>query len=119
MNVKINKKSWFFLFVLCGILCYSAYNFLAHAQYVTSTLPPPPPVPDKTIPTKKVSDSIPMAFSVKPTIPNSYSDLEASEHPLDLKTPSNITTNAEYDYETECYIIRTKLGDNEISTPFM
>lgn len=119
MNVKINKKSWFFLFVLCGILCYSAYNFLAHAQYVTSTLPPPPPVPDKTIPTKKVSDSIPMAFSVKPTIPNSYSDLEASEHPLDLKTPSNITTNAEYDYETGCYIIRTKLGDNEISTPFM
>ncbi len=38
---------------------------------------------------------------------------------IDLRTPSNIKTEAEFDPETGYYVIRTKLGENEISTPFL
>ena len=36
-----------------------------------------------------------------------------------MKDPANITTQAEYDSETGRYIIHTKIGDREISTPFI
>lgn len=41
-----------------------------------------------------------------------------SETPANLKTPSNIRTTTEYDPVMNCYIIRTKLGEQEIATPF-
>ncbi len=41
------------------------------------------------------------------------------EFSADLATPSNIRTVTEYDPETGCYIIRTKVGDMDIATPFM
>ena len=37
----------------------------------------------------------------------------------DLATPSNIKTVAEFDPETGYYVIRTKLGDTDIATPFL
>jgi len=52
-------------------------------------------------------------------IPQDYQDLVADEMAYDLATPSNITTQAEYDPETGCYVVRTKVGDYEIATPFL
>ena len=98
----------------------------AIAQYVTSTLAPPPPPP--TRPTTRSQrramqqqrDSVDLLFPVQPTVPGNYDDVQGTgEYVTDLKTPSNITTEAEYDYATGCYIIRTKLGDNDIVTPFI
>lgn len=103
--------------VACGVLLCSIGGFLAYAQYVTSTLQSPPPVPDNRDAEPK--DSIDVIFPVQPTVPENYEDLETTERAIDLKTPSNITTEAEYDYETGCYVVRTKLGDMEITTPFM
>ena len=103
--------------MVCGALICSAYGFFAFAQYKTPTLPPPPPVPDSR--TEANSDSSTTRYRVHNTVPASYDELREGEHAVDLKTPSNITTQAEYDYETGCYVIRTKLGDNEIATPFM
>lgn len=42
----------------------------------------------------------------------------SEDFPIDLSNPSNITTYAEFDPVMNCYVIRTKLGDQEIATPF-
>ena len=117
MGFKQKGRSKILFAMVCGALICSAYGFFAFAQYKTSTLPPPPPVPDSR--TEANSDSSTTRYRVQNTVPASYDELREGEHAVDLKTPSNITTQAEYDYETGCYVIRTKLGDNEIATPFM
>ena len=77
---------------------------------------PPPPV----VPNSQVSDTSTILFPVEPTFPNSYEQLtDATSAPADLSTPSNITTSAEYDPEAGCYIIRSKVGEYEVATPFM
>lgn len=94
------------------------------AQYVTSTLAPPPPPPVRPTTQQRGqragTDSIDLPFKVTPTVPGTYEDITSQpEYSIDLKTPSNITTEAEYDYNTGCYIIHTKLGDKDIVTPFI
>ena len=115
------------IFLIAGaLLGLWAGNDTALAQYVTSKLAPPPPPPTQT-PTQQTGGStrnplntLNVQFNVHPTVPSSYSDVQGSdEYSLDLKSPSNITTVAEYDFETGCYVIHTKLGDNDIVTPFI
>jgi len=120
------KQKTIILYVLIGaLLGMWAGHETALAQYVTSTLAPPPPPPVK--PTTREQreqmrnqrDSIELQSTVRPTVPGSYNDIMGTgEYAADLRTPANITTEAEYDYETGCYVIHTKLGDNDIVTPF-
>lgn len=84
----------------------------------TSTQLAPPPT-FRAIAPKAAKDTTSMPFATRSVIPHSYEDLIADEQAYDLATPSNIKTEAEYDPETRCYIVRTKLGDTEITTPFM
>lgn len=56
---------------------------------------------------------------VQQTVPQTYEELMGQEFSADLATPSNITTQAEFDPETGCYIIRTRVGDMDIATPFI
>jgi cell surface protein SprA len=39
--------------------------------------------------------------------------------PIDLKNPKNITSNIEYDPITKNYVIRTKIGNEDIETPYV
>ncbi|MBQ4007648.1 MAG: cell surface protein SprA, partial [Muribaculaceae bacterium] len=64
-------------------------------------------------------DSMNLRFDVNDKLSQSYEDLQFVQSPTDLKNPSNITTTAEYDYETGHYVIHTKIGDNDIMTPFL
>ena len=48
-----------------------------------------------------------------------YEDLTAPTSSLDLQDPENVQTVTEFDPLTGCYIIRTKVGDVEIASPFM
>ncbi|MBQ3959552.1 MAG: cell surface protein SprA, partial [Muribaculaceae bacterium] len=64
-------------------------------------------------------DSMNLRFDVNDKLSQSYGDLQFVQSPTDLKNPSNITTTAEYDYETGHYVIHTKIGDNDIMTPFL
>lgn len=63
------------------------------------------------------SDSLP-ASPVRHSVPATYGELLAKPYPADLKTPSNIATQIEYDTSTGLYVIRTRLGDTDLITPF-
>lgn len=119
INIKI---------ILSAIFMIAVGSWLGHesalAQYVTSTLNPPPPPPASVIPAPQrnvnPADSFNLQYNVRPTVPGSYEDIQGvGEYPGDLRTPSNITTEAEYDPETGCYVIHTRLGDYDIVTPFI
>lgn len=56
-------------------------------------------------------------FQVKDLQKEDYHDL-TEQNPIDLKDPENVKTEIEYDLSTGNYIVRTKIGDIEISTPF-
>ncbi len=98
-----------------------ASGYRAFAQYVSPSITPPPQVPEKKWQddAKKSADSLQLQFRVHNTVPQGYDALHGGEYAVDLKTPENITTEAEYDYNTGCYVIHTKIGDNDIITPFI
>jgi cell surface protein SprA len=90
---------------------------LAYGQYYNPTITPPAPTYPEQQPS--AADSVPMPFGLQPTVPQTYSDLMDADPVVDSKTPSNITTQAEFDPETGFYTIHTKMGDYDIVTPFM
>lgn len=102
--------------VVPGFILGSANGFFVRAQYHESSLMPPPPPPGGPV---VVQDSTGSPFTVQPTIPPDYEALAEDELAADLSTPDNVRTEAEYDIESGCYIIRTKVGDFEVATPFM
>lgn len=114
-----------FFVVVAGLIAIALGNDSAFAQYVQSKLAPPPPPPVQPVQQQQpkprsARDTLSLPFTVRPTVPGNYDDVSATgEYSLDLKDPSNIKTEAEYDPETGCYVIHTKLGDNDIVTPFI
>lgn len=90
----------------------------AFAQGVTPDFTPPAPVIPAKNPGQTTADSIKTPFPVSQAIPLTYDELMQQELAADLSDPSNITTVAEYDPNLGCYVIRTKLGEFDITTPF-
>ena len=71
-----------------------------------------------TAPPQSPSDTITTLFPVRPLIPQTYDELMQQELATDLDLPSNISTTAEFDPQLGCYVIRTRLGESDIVTPF-
>ena len=115
----LNRKKIFFAIIVGALIGWWAGNDTILAQYVTSTLPPPPPPPDTRPSARQLqTPTLDLHFDVRPTIPQSYDDVRGlGEYAADLKTPSNITSEVEFDPETGCYVIHTRLGDHDIVTP--
>lgn len=80
---------------------------------------PPPPFPAQAGPLTVAADSIMMPFRVQQTVPQTYEELMRDQFAADLTTPSNVKTEVEYDPATGFYVIRTKVGVTEITTPLM
>ena len=78
-----------------------------------------PPAPASYPSLVQAADSIMLPLGASQTVPQSYEDLMANELGYDLSTPSNIVTTADYDPETGNYIVRTRVGEYDIATPFM
>ena len=65
------------------------------------------------------ADSVPApVFGVEKLEKTDYTDLQTIS-PMDLRTPENVKSTVEYDVSTGNYIMRTKVGDMEITTPFV
>lgn len=67
-------------------------------------------------PKEAAADSV-VRYPVSKTSPENYEDIGA-ESAADLRTPANIKTDIEYDPITNRYILRTRVGETEIATPF-
>ena len=97
-------------------------TILARPQYYKSELNPPPPTPPSQAasPTYIPSVTLEIPAKVQPTIPTTPEDyLGTNEYAADLRNPSNIKTEVTYDPEIGMYVMRTLIGDNEISTPYL
>lgn len=117
----LKRKKIFFAIIIGALIGWWAGNDTMLAQYVTSTLPPPPPPPD-TRPSaqQQKGPDLDLHYKVRPTTPQTYDEVQGlGEYAADLKDPSNITSVVEFDPETGCYVVHTRLGDNDIITPYI
>ena len=57
--------------------------------------------------------------NVKQLGAQNYGELTQPTSSMDLQDPSNITTTVEYQPENGTYVIRTRIGDTDITTPYM
>lgn len=111
------RLKYFYFRLLCIVVALCS-GLTSGAQYKESEVVPPPTM--FTGRSTENNDSTGLPFGTNPTITPGYDELlDGNRNAIDLKDPSNITTEAVYDHTTGCYIIRTKVGDREISTPFI
>ena len=66
-----------------------------------------------------VDTAIMAPMQVKGIGVNNYDDLNRVPSSLDLQDPENVKTTVEYDPAAGCYVVRTRIGDVEIATPYM
>ncbi|MDR1810922.1 MAG: cell surface protein SprA [Prevotella sp.] len=71
---------------------------------------------DETAQAPVEQDSTKLRYPVQKTQAENFGNL-AESHPIDLQTPSNIKTEVVYDYKNNVYQFRTRVGDNEWTTP--
>ena len=127
MGKVIGKKINLYKLIL-GILLliFSASAFVSDAQYHKSELKAPAPSQTKASEnktnTKNAKETVAndLHYPIQQAAPQTYEELiTPQEKPVDLKQPSNIESHAEYDPLTRTYVIRTKVGDRDIITPFI
>jgi cell surface protein SprA len=61
-------------------------------------------------------DSASTLFPVSPIVPEVYQDV-TDTHPIDLKTPENFNNGFEYNPATNRYELKSKIGNDNITTP--
>ena len=66
-----------------------------------------------------VDTAIMAPMQVKALGTDTYEDLNRLPSNLDLQDPDNVNTTIEYDPVNNCYVVRTRIGDVEIATPYM
>ena len=102
--------------VLAVLLCLAS-SVMVFPQYKKSEMTPPPPLSAQT---PQPADSSRLHYKVKNTVPTSYDEVLSNEkNPIDLRDPSNVKSEAVYDPTTGCYVVRTRIGEREIVTPFI
>ena len=125
MGKVIGKRQKIYKLMLSVvIILLSASLFYTSAQYYKSELKAPAPgdskAPMEVVTNDKKKAKEGTQFPTKQAAPQSYEELlNPQETPIDLKQPKNIESHAEYDPLTRTYVIRTKVGDREIVTPFI
>ncbi len=108
------KNILLFFGLLFGIIAYSAY-----AQNTSEGEDSrPAPADRKPSVSSSEDDGTPLHYPIKSHENVTYEDFQ-KKSPIDLKDPDNMTTDVEYDPNSGFYIYRTKVGDMEISTPFV
>ena len=108
MSERIRKHIYILFIIIGGILGCSAI-FASGSQI--------PYLPQDNTNNSDEEDKKNVKFSVKKTFTEDWEDLD-KQNPIDLKSPSNIKEDIEYDYLTDTYVYKTKVGDQVISVPF-
>ena len=100
------------MLAVSGLGAYSAFAALQSADLQSSSSG------ISATQSNKESDSIQVRYPVTKTSPESYDEI-GQIAPMDLKNPSNLKTEVEYDAETNCYVIHTRVAGVDVCTPFM
>ncbi len=102
------------------LVMVSALTVLSVGQYRKSQIDPPPSPAETTyLDNTRIPDSIQMPSPVQTILPQEYADYVGREYAADLRDPSNITSEVEYDPATGMFYLHTKLGGKDIITPYM
>lgn len=99
------------------ILLFGIGMFSLNADYLTytATLPDIQLLEEEALPVGQ--DTVPVTrYPVSKTVPQDYEDL-TKKSPMDLRNPENVKTVVEYDINTGSYVVRTRLGDKDLTTP--
>ena len=73
-----------------------------------------------TIQSWQENDSVKMApLQVQAVGADNYDELTRPKSSLDLENPENVITTVEYNPATGFYVMRTRIGDVDIATPYM
>ncbi|MDL2262441.1 cell surface protein SprA [Bacteroidales bacterium OttesenSCG-928-I21] len=105
MKVDIKK---ILLVVLCGICIYSTF---AIVDENSESVPQ-----EKKGSGEEEEEDLIFPISKKEA---RFIDEKEAPVPVDLKDPDNIKSTVEYDPQTGHYVFRTKVGDEDISTPYV
>lgn len=57
--------------------------------------------------------------NVKQLGAQNYGEFTRTNSSMDLQDPENVTTTVEYQPETGTYVLRTRIGDLDVSTPYL
>ena len=100
--------------LLISVLLFGAGLYSLNADYLTYTSS----LPELTVLDEPImeGDTIAPRYPVAKTVPEEYNDI-VKKSPMDLRNPDNVKTTIEYDIKTNTYVVTTKLGDMELSTP--
>lgn len=111
--------------IMAVLIAVLPFGIIALPQYYKSELKEPPSTPPaETVlppvgPGDSSADTLLLPGRVHPTVPRGYDDYNNPEYPADLRDPSNIKTEVEYDPELGLYVFKTRVGDHELTTPYM
>ena len=114
ITIEIKRHIWFGRLLMAVLL-------LCACTWVQAQAPASASQAETDEPTEAPADSAlwaPMQAKKGYELHN-YEDLTNPTTSLDLSDPENVQTVTDYDPATNCYIIRTKVGDVEIASPFM
>lgn len=122
--MKSKLKKYFSPLAAVVAIAISATTVLAQPDVDGTSLPSPLPAPVPVGDAGKSSTDVASADTgrliyplAKPEIVT-YEDLN-QKSPADLREPSNVRHEVDYDPENGYYIYRTKVGDMDIATPFV
>ncbi len=108
------KQIIFLSIILSGVVLLSTYTVVSFAQGLQQNDIAAPPADAPAT----VDGNEELHYPLNKTEIVTYEDLQY-QSPADLKDPSNINSNIEYDPNSGLYIFRTKVGDMDIATPFV
>lgn len=113
----MKKKKTLKYLIWVTVLLFGAGMISLNADYLTytATLPDVQLLDEQDLPDGK--DTVPATrYPVSKTVPQHYEDLN-KQLPMDLRDPENVKTAVEYDLKTGSYVVRTRLGDKDLTTP--
>lgn len=121
MSAILFRKNIHVFSLLCMMLMCLAGTVegLAQDAKFQSQVTPPPVTPVGVNQKKSPKDSVELRQPVADKVSDNYGNLQFVQQPTDLKNPDNVTTTVEYDPATGMYVVHTKIGDNDVVTPFL
>ncbi len=99
------------------IFIFFTFIVVFGTAYAMVQVQPSTPNPQYSAQDDSESEDTPPDFRVNDPKTDTYDDLNKN-YSMDLENPSNLTQSVEYDPVTNIYYFTTKVGDQEISTPF-